>query len=204
MHKIEISYEKISSLKPAKYNPRQMDPETEKNLSKSIRQFGITDPLIVNKDGTIIGGHQRFSVAKKIGIKEIPIVRLNLDKKKEKILNLALNKIQGDFDYQKISKYFQEINGKAGEIALTGFSDEEWDSIMVKIEKTKKEVMEKIEKDGSSVSKAFEVYKNNTIKQIVFYFKEKDYEKVLSKFSEIMKKKKLESHTDVLRFLLGM
>ena len=91
----------VSELKPAEYNPRKKlkpgDKEYEK-IKNSIQEFGFADPLVVNADMTIIGGHQRLTVAMAMGYTEVPCAVVNMDKTREKALNIALNKITGAWD----------------------------------------------------------------------------------------------------------
>ena len=111
---------KISELKPAAYNPREISEFDLEELQKSLTKFGMVEPAIVNKDMTIIGGHQRVKAAQVLGWTEVPCTLLDLDKRQEKALNLALNKIQGYFDEEKLSLIIQEIQNDA-----IGFSEEE-------------------------------------------------------------------------------
>ena len=92
----------VEKLKAAAYNPRKElkpgDAEYEK-LKRSIKEFGYVEPVIWNKrTGNVIGGHQRLSVLKDIGETRIDCVVVDLDDKREKALNIALNKIQGEWD----------------------------------------------------------------------------------------------------------
>ncbi len=88
----------INKLKPATYNPRQISTKQYKDLEESIDKFGLVDPIIVNKDMTIIGGHQRYKIwsekAKQSSIDDItiPCVVLELNKEEERELNIRLNK----------------------------------------------------------------------------------------------------------------
>jgi len=113
----------IAELKPAEYNPRidlkPGDKEFEK-IRKSIEEFGYVDPVIINKDGTIIGGHQRYKVLKDMGYTEIQCVVVDVDKEKEKALNIALNKISGDWDKDKLKVLLTELQG-IGLADITGF-----------------------------------------------------------------------------------
>ena len=113
----------INELKPAEYNPRvdlqPGDKEFEK-IRKSIEEFGYVDPVIINKDGTIIGGHQRYKVLKSIGYSEIQCIVVDVDKDKEKALNIALNKISGDWDKAKLKDLLTELQG-IGLAEITGF-----------------------------------------------------------------------------------
>lgn len=96
----------VKDLKPAAYNPRKKlkpgDKEYEK-IKNSIQEFGFADPLVVNADMTIIGGHQRLTVAKDLGYTEVPCAVVDIDKTREKALNIALNKITGAWDENLLS-----------------------------------------------------------------------------------------------------
>ena len=79
----ELKMLPLSVLKPAAYNPRKKlkpgDKEYQK-IKNSIEEFGFADPLVVNADMTIIGGHQRFNVAVELGITEVPCAVVDVDK----------------------------------------------------------------------------------------------------------------------------
>lgn len=115
----------INKLKLAEYNPRKSlkkgDAEYEK-LKNSIEMFEIVDPIIVNKDYTVIGGHQRLKVLKDLGYKEVECNVLDLPKDKEKALNIALNKISGEWEFEKLSDILEEIKDFKYE---TGFDENE-------------------------------------------------------------------------------
>jgi site-specific DNA-methyltransferase (adenine-specific) len=113
----------ITDLKPATYNPRKISRQLLKTLKANIQEFGLVDPLVVNSDMTIIGGHQRFKACLELGFKEVPCVVLDLSKSKERALNLALNKVTGDWDRTKLEKLLHEIDSI--DLGFTGFNDDE-------------------------------------------------------------------------------
>ena len=122
---------KLSEIKPAPYNPRKTlvpgDKEFEA-LKNSLTRFGLAEPLIVNETtGLLVSGHQRLNVLKVTGAKEAEVVLVELDPEQEKLLNIALNKIDGDWDYGKLEALFKEIS--AEDIAFTGFDEEEISSL---------------------------------------------------------------------------
>jgi hypothetical protein len=86
---------KIDQLVHAEYNLRKDlkagDPEFEK-IRRCINEFGYVEPIIRNCDYTIVGGHQRHKVLKALGYDEVDCVIIDVDKTKEKALNIALNK----------------------------------------------------------------------------------------------------------------
>lgn len=124
---------RIDKLKPATYNPRKdlkpNDPEYIK-IKNSIENFGYVSPLIINNDMTVIGGHQRLKVLKELGFTEIECIVVDLDKTNEKALNIALNKIQGDWDEEKLEDLLQELKLQNFDTNLTGFDFDEVDEML--------------------------------------------------------------------------
>jgi DNA modification methylase len=120
----------------ANYNPRKSlqpgDTEFEK-ISRSIRDFGYVDPIIVNKDFTIIGGHQRATVLKALGYTEVDVVIVEVDKVKEKALNIALNKISGDWQMDKLKELLLELEQQI-DLGMTGFDDEEFKELLASMD----------------------------------------------------------------------
>jgi hypothetical protein len=114
----------INDLRHADYNPRKQlregDPEYEK-IRRSIGHFGYVDPIIINKDNTIIGGHQRATVLKDMGFTEIDCVVVDLNKEDEKALNVALNKISGEWDMELLKELVLDLGDANFDVSLTGF-----------------------------------------------------------------------------------
>ncbi len=131
---MEIRKIPIEKLNPAAYNPRKDlqpgDPEYEK-LKRSMQEFGYVEPIVWNKKtGNIVGGHQRYKVLLDMGMSEVDCVVVDLDETKEKALNVALNKIQGDWDYLKLKDLLQELDTGELDLELTGFDMGEIEDLM--------------------------------------------------------------------------
>jgi site-specific DNA-methyltransferase (adenine-specific) len=123
---------KLNDLKPASYNPRQAltpDDDEYKKIAESIKNFGYVDPIIANKDMTVIGGHQRLTVLKDLGYDEETIVIVDIDKDKEKALNIALNKITGAWDSDKLTELLANLNN-INMAHMTGFSKQEIEDLL--------------------------------------------------------------------------
>lgn len=130
---MEIRKLGVEELKPAAYNPRKALKKGDKEYKKierSIEEFGYIDPIIVNSDLTIIGGHQRFTVLKDLGFKEVECVMVDVDKDKEKALNIALNKISGEWDLPKLKDVLLELDSGVFDVELTGFDMVEIEELM--------------------------------------------------------------------------
>ena len=103
---MKIESKLVKDLNPASYNPRQISSKQYKDLKESIKKFGLVDPIIVNKDNTVIGGHQRLKVCKELKYLEVDCVMLDLSKEEERELNIRLNKNTGDFDMDILANEF--------------------------------------------------------------------------------------------------
>ncbi len=131
---MQVSKIPIGQLNPAAYNPRKDlqpgDPEYEK-LKRSMQEFGYVEPIVWNKrTGNIVGGHQRYKILIDMGMREVDCVVVDLDDAKEKALNLALNKIQGDWDNEKLKDLLQELDTGEFDLELTGFDMGEIEDLM--------------------------------------------------------------------------
>ena len=121
---MKIEMVNVSDLKPAEYNPRVMAREVMDKLKKGIKEFGLVEPIVINKDGTVIGGHQRLQASIELGHTEVPCVRKDLDRQRERALNLALNKLSGDWDFGKLSDILLEFEADISfDVELTGFDN---------------------------------------------------------------------------------
>lgn len=120
---------KLSDITPAEYNPRITLTEKDyqyKALKASVDEFGLVVPLVVNeRTGTLISGHQRLNVMLASGIEETEVVMVDLPLEKEKALCVAMNKIDGVWDYGKLADIIEELKDSDIDTILTGFSNSE-------------------------------------------------------------------------------
>ena len=128
-----IEKKNTAELLSAEYNPRKDlkpgDPEYDK-LKRSIEQFGYVEPVIWNKvTGRVVGGHQRLKVLIDMGITEVECVVVEMDAEKEKALNIALNKISGEWDKEKLALLIADLQGADFDVSLTGFDPAELDAL---------------------------------------------------------------------------
>nr|DAP89896.1 MAG TPA: adenine specific DNA methyltransferase [Bacteriophage sp.] len=129
-----IEKKNTADLLPADYNPRKDlkpgDAEYEK-LKRSIEQFGYVEPVIWNKtSGRVVGGHQRLKVLIDMGMTEVDCVVVELSEDKEKALNIALNKISGEWDKDKLALLIADLQGADFDVSLTGFDPAELDDLL--------------------------------------------------------------------------
>lgn len=131
----------VGDLRPAAYNPRKKlkagDKEYEK-IKNSIQEFGYVEPIIVNYNMTVIGGHQRLTVLKDLGYTEVECVVLHIeDEHKVKALNVALNKITGAWNEQLLADLLVDLQSADFNTDLTGFVPAEIDQLFSKVHNKK-------------------------------------------------------------------
>ena len=124
----------IDKINPAKYNPRKDlkpgDSDYEK-LKKSINEFDMVEPLVWNtRSGNLVGGHQRLKILKERGDAEVEVSVVDLDDAKEKALNLALNKISGEWDFPLLKDLLEELDVGTFDMEITGFDLKEIEDLM--------------------------------------------------------------------------
>lgn len=131
---MNIIQKKIDDLLPAVYNPRKdLTPEDKEyqKIKRSIEEFGYVEPIIYNvTTGTVVGGHQRLKVLKELGYTDIAVVEIEETPEREKALNLALNKIEGEWDMAALKDLLQDLDTGSIEMDLTGFDDWEIEQLM--------------------------------------------------------------------------
>lgn len=140
---METKTVKLSRLKIADYNPRQdLQPGDSRyeDIKKSVDKFGLVVPIIVNRNGMrIVSGHQRYKILKAQGVKETEVVIVDLDEDKEKLLNLALNKIRGQWDMTKLSELLKDFDEE--QVEFSGFSAEEIQALTEEYEEALEDVI---------------------------------------------------------------
>jgi len=134
---LDIVQVAIERLRPWPDNPRTMAEEEMQKLVRSIQEFGMVEPLVVRRsDHLVIGGHQRLEAAKALGMAAVPVVYVELSDPEAKALNLALNRIRGEWDIPKLGELLEDLQ-RLPEIdeALTGFGGDEIDALLAELER---------------------------------------------------------------------
>lgn len=130
---LEASDESTDSLvgRAAAYNPRKISDSEMESLRRSMRFFGVVEPIIVNKrSGSIVGGHQRVKAAVAEGIESLPVVWVDLDDPAERQLNIALNRIRGEWQDEKLAVVLSGLDDAGADLSLTGFGEAELEALL--------------------------------------------------------------------------
>jgi len=133
---LRIEQVPLDSLIPWPHNPRTISPAQLAALSRSVAEFGMVDPILVRKeDRVVIGGHQRLEVAKALGLATVPVVFLCLSEHQASLLNLALNKISGEWDWEQLGQLLTELRDLPEvDVSLSGFDTEELEDLLAELE----------------------------------------------------------------------
>lgn len=133
--KLDIIYKKTTALAPYAGNPLSHPAEQIEELAKGIRQFGFTNPILIDGKGEIIAGHGRLMAALKLGLKEVPCIELgHLSEAQKRAYRIADNKVsrKSFFDMEAVAKEIQAIAelDVDFDLALTGFDSGELEDLL--------------------------------------------------------------------------
>ena len=177
---MKTKQKKIKDLIPAEYNPRTLSKKQFEGLRASFKRFGMVEPIIINKNAEraniIIGGHQRVRVAESMGMKEVPVVELDLSLEMERELNIRLNKSGGKFDMDALANYFDE-----DDLLEWGFEEVEFFS------KDEDEV-DYSALDEEDFSSEMDAMTSDVKKAIMIPFNPGDYERAKEIYTKLMDK----------------
>ena len=127
----------VTDINPAEYNPRKDlkpgDPAYEK-LKRSMTEFGYVEPIIWNEEtGNIVGGHQRYKVLVAEGHTEVECVIVKMSSEREKALNVALNKVTGDWEFEALADLIKDLEAQDFDVTLTGFDAAEIEDLFSQV-----------------------------------------------------------------------
>lgn len=146
MEELNIVYKPIKELKPYKKNAKKHSKEQVEQIANSIKEFGFTQPVIIDKHNSVVAGHGRILGAKKAGLKQVPTVCLEeLTEEQIKAYRLVDNKLnESEWDYSLLDEELENLTEDI-DMNLFGFD---------LAEEIEQEEVEKVE---------FEVKKENKI-----------------------------------------
>lgn len=177
---MEVLNFSISDLKPYENNPRVIDDEAIEKVATSIREFGFKVPILIDKENTIIAGHTRLEASKKLGLTEVPCIKIeDLTDEQIRAFRLADNKVAeySDWDFEKLELELAEL--KEIDTLSLGFAD--FDGIE---ESKNEDDMEEIddEQNGSTTAVEYKL----TCKDIKLILTEDEFELFHRKYEEYL------------------
>jgi DNA modification methylase len=130
---LAIEYRKPDDLRPYDRNSRTHSKSQVETLARSIREYGFTNPILLDEDGVIIAGHGRLQAARAVGLEQVPTITLRgLSEAQRRALVLADNRIALDagWDIDLLKLELADLRDDGFDLSLTGFSLEEIDSLL--------------------------------------------------------------------------
>src|SRR4051794_17366622 len=149
---VQIVQIPIDDLHPDPANPRRISDAELEALTRSLREFGFVQPVLARAgSGLVIGGHQRLLAARRLGWKQVPVIFLEVGDEQAKLLNLALNKISGDWDDDLLARLLADLQQVPDlDLSLSGFEPVEIDQLLKSIEgKDKRDRLESFDVDAA-------------------------------------------------------
>jgi len=131
--KLKIEKLSLEQLIPYARNSRTHSDEQVAQIAASIREFGWTNPVLIDASGTIVAGHGRVLAARKLGLKEVPVIRLgHLTPTQVRAYVIADNKLalNAGWDEEMLASEIVELQGENFNLDLTGFSEKEIAELM--------------------------------------------------------------------------
>lgn len=159
--KLKVSYRRIEDLIPYARNARTHSDDQVARIAGSIKEFGWTNPILVDGENGIIAGHGRLAAARKLGMTEVPVIELfGLSESKKRAYILADNRLALDagWDEELLKIELQDLQACGVDIDVTGFTNEELDSLLPTDESDEEEESETPEIECDPVSKPGDVW----------------------------------------------
>ncbi len=137
---LQIEHVDIETLRPDPANPRKIGDAELEALTRSLREYGFVQPVIaLRSDNTVVGGHQRLLAARKLGIKHVPVVYVDLPLEQARLMNLALNKISGEWDEDLLAHLIADLSSVADlDLSLSAFSEDELEKLLKSLDHREK------------------------------------------------------------------
>src|SRR5438105_4253456 len=111
---MQIEHVDIDDLRPDPANPRRISDAELESLTRSMREWGFVQPVLVRKeDHVVIGGHQRLLAARRLGIKTVPVIFVDMSQDQARLLNVALNRISGEWDEELLARLLADLQPAA-------------------------------------------------------------------------------------------
>ena len=191
----------IKSIETNKILPYINNPRKNLNVDKvasSIKEFGFQQPIVIDKNNTIIVGHTRFEAAKKLGLKEVPVQVADLTETQAKAYRIADNRLNEDasWDTKLLNLEFNDLLSKEYNLDLLGFTNDEVDNLFLKTdEESDKEINENIDLQEEKI---------NDIKMVQLFFNPENEVKFKEAIQKISTNHKIDNISDaVLKAVLN-
>lgn len=135
---LKVVYRNVSELIPYARNARTHSDEQIERIANSIKEFGWTNPILIDGENGIIAGHGRILAARKLGIEKVPTIELSgLTEAQKRAYIIADNRLALDagWDEDILKLEFAELEKEGFELSKTGFSDEEINEMMADLDR---------------------------------------------------------------------
>jgi ParB-like chromosome segregation protein Spo0J len=149
---LKVEQVPIDQLRPDPANPRRIPEAQLDALTRSLQQFGFLQAVLARReDNTVIGGHQRLLAARRLGYKTVPVTYVDLTLEQARVLNLALNKVSGEWDNELLTRLLADLTAVPElDLSLSGFAEDELERLLKSLDlRNKREQLEVFDLDAA-------------------------------------------------------
>ena len=127
---MQVEMRPINDLIPFEKNPRKNQKVGK--IAQSIKEYGFTQPIVVDEDDVVIIGHTRLMASKELGLKKVPVLKQKLTNEQTKALRIADNRLNEDseWDYFLLGDELKELLNLKFDLELTGFEKTELENLL--------------------------------------------------------------------------
>ena len=134
---LQVEQLPIDALHPDPGNPRRIAEDELAALCCSIETFGLVDPVLARRaDRRVIAGHQRLLAARRAGLTTVPVILLDLTAEDARLLNVALNRIGGEWDADLLARLLIDLRATADcDLTLSGFAEADLGDLLARFDR---------------------------------------------------------------------
>lgn len=201
---MKIEQINTSELKQYQNNSRTHSDKQVQQIAQSIKEFGFTNPILVDDNNEIIAGHGRLMGALSLEMEKVPCIRLTgLTEKQKRAYVIADNKIaeNSDWDFDILKSEVANLSEEDYDLDILGFNEELIDSILEPIEEEEQEEIKPKESKPTANDSSNE-YESSSIRQIILIYGSEEYTKVIESLHDYSQKNDLGSNTEAVNHLL--
>jgi hypothetical protein len=189
----------LSKITFDKTNPNRMNEKQLKGLEQSIKDHGFLQPIILNKKFVTVDGEHRTKAMRNLGYVTIPAIVVDKEEVDQKLVRQIMNKLSGSHDYEKDAQEFKIFLDNDRIKDMSKYLNQHQDDFLKVIDQS----LVNRAQDKEMLEHYHDTFLFGNIKQIVLYFQNEAYEKIMPRLQTAMKELEIDNHTDLFEELLN-
>jgi hypothetical protein len=198
----EIKKIKVLDIKFDPENPNSMTKEQLNALCASLKKFGQLKPPIIDQTNTICDGEQQVRAHLAEGIEEIQVIQISCSPEERRLIRQTTNKLHGTHDPIKDLKEYQELQSKGMLSQLAGLLARREEDFSSLLQQQSQALSTEVLIDTNPMKDKLEAYLYGTIRQVLLYFDQKEYDEIIPKLQKLQEQLGVNNNTKVFMHLL--